>query len=514
MPAKKDTVLDLNYGNHTICGYFVHSIITGKVPWYPDQDCKETIAFGSRSDGKTFGALVGMIGHAKMHEMAGFDLPTRWVGIRDSFTNHKLTTFETLKKPIWMGGWTGYDGGHIWIFSQVVGGKKKQLVKLDLYGIEDPSANDKLRIEANGVWFEEVAPAAGLITSSGLSETSFNIAITSMGSRAPTHARVAVISTNYPDEDHWSWTRFKPGEGTYGETPGHPERLWFRIPPGERATAEDRAVWSVALADRPDLLARLVNGQPGQIQLGPQVAVGFNLDRHVARERIPPNPGHPLYLGQDFGHTPTVVIGQQMGGYIYVVGCFSIERGGVKQLYENEVIPWFSHQAPWALKNENLIIGQYDGSAADEETDIEQNPAEYCRSKVPGYWMPGPSGSGSWDRRKGPMLASMNKAVGGNPALHLCPVGAYPLKLALGGRWYYPMNRLGQVSRDLPKKPNHPWEDYGDAFCYMLCAMGVQPESNIINRAQPVVESVFDPRFSKEVKTDDFNEPWDPRFDK
>ena len=39
---------------------------------------------------------------------------------------------------------------------------------------------------------------------------------------------------------------------------------------------------------------------------------------------------------------------------------------------------------------------------------------------------------------------------------------------ALSGGWYYPTGRDGQISHDLPRKPNHPHEDYGDSLCYLI----------------------------------------------
>lgn len=430
---------------------------------------REIACFGTRGDGKTIGALFAMLAHAEIHKRHGFKTPAKWIGVADTFESHKSKTFESLTKDFWAGCWQQSDGGKVWH-----GG---DLVDLHLFGVKDNTEIDRVRTETVGVWFEEPAPAAVLVQSSGLTETAWTTALTSQ--RIPTHAKVGIMTLNYPDEDHWTAQRFvfnPEPETDYFPIPNSDEglkilRRYFRIPPGERATREDRAEWEKITQNRPDLKRRLLDGQFGSIMLGQQVAVGFNEDLHVSREPIRPMANEPLFLGQDFGHTPTCVIGQNWRGFVRIYAALTIDRGGTKQLYEQSVIPWLNAFAPWALRDSSFIRATYDPAAPDDESNIESNPQTTCEQLIGGYWQPGPV---SWEGRKGPMLEIFNKSVGGAPALQINRDGCKQLIQSLSGRWYYPLNKGGGVSKDAPAKPNHPFEDYGDSFCYFLA--GALPE--------------------------------------
>ncbi|HEX2933490.1 MAG TPA: hypothetical protein VHV54_27420 [Candidatus Binatia bacterium] len=104
--------------------------------------------------------------------------------------------------------------------------------------------------------------------------------------RIPSHFHPAVATENYPDEDHWTWLRWvvNQAEGT----------RYFRVPPGERASSADRAEWARALQNRPDLMRRLLEGLPGVVMLGDQVAKGFTRQSHTTREHLALPRGAPL----------------------------------------------------------------------------------------------------------------------------------------------------------------------------------------------------------------------------
>lgn len=420
-----------------------------------------------------------MVAHAQLHRQAGFALPVKWIGVTDTFASHKNKTVESLNNPMWSGLWSLRDGQHVAVF----GPAGAELVHLHLFGIEDQGAMDRVRTETVGTWFEEPAPASLLVQSSGVNELAWQTAITSQ--RIPSHCHPAIMTLNYPDEDHWTWRRFiaEPHENT----------AYFRVPPGELASAAQREEWMKALDGRPDLQRRLLQGLPGVVMLGQQVALGFNEDMHVSKERLKPIAGEPLFFGQDGGHTPCTIIGQEWRGSIRVYAALSIDRGGMRQQYERNVMPWLTANAPWAIKDDSMIRGVYDPAIPDDESDSDRNPVDVCREFVSGLWEAGPT---SWESRKNALITGINKHAGpGLPALAIDPVDGKPLVQALSGRWYYPENRLGGVSKDAPAKPNHPWEDLGDSFCYFLC--GVMPELSKVPRPPIVSNTYFNPNFAQ-----------------
>ena len=408
-----------------------------------------------------------MVAHAQKHHQAGYPLPTKWLGAADTFASHVAKTHDSLMAPGWRGTWQLKGDGHVAVFA-VAG---TELVHLRLFGVEDQSGMDRLRAECHGLWFEEPAPSSVLVQSSGLSESAWGLGLTSQ--RLPSYHHPAIMTLNYPDEDHWTWQRF-----VTKERPGDEEinTAYFRIPPGELASAKDRAEWERALANRPDMLRRLLRGQPGTVILGPQVAVGFNRDSHVRTCR--PTSGFPVWLGQDGGHTPTAVIGQRVDGRVKIIGALTCADWGMEQFVEQLLRPWLSEHTPWALDDpRDLLRFIYDPSIdKGSEADITANALHVLRREFRGATFR--MGPVSWDDRRNALLGVLNDMLIGEPVLQIDPVQAKGLVRALDTGWYYAQGTDGRLKRAdtlhegvQPKKPNHPHEDFGDALCYLLAGM-------------------------------------------
>lgn len=498
--AKKDLIMD--FSQQPVIAAFVQSIKNG----YDAPKHREILCLGTRGDGKTIGVLDGMVEHAKEHYEKGYSLPTTWIGVADTFTSHKLKTVKSLINPIWGGAWKLSDGDHVARFFY----QGFPLVHLDLFGIEDQGAMDRVRMECVGVWFEEPAPSAVMVQSTGISEDAWSLALTSQ--RIASHFHPAVATSNYPDEDHWTWQRWKPSSQPVFANPnlfreildaagipwpkefdkypnGTPVEFslgweprgvtrWFRVPAGERASHSDRVDWARSLKNRPDMLRRLILGQPGAVSLGDQVAAGFSRGEHTTRQKILYVPGEPLYFGFDFGHTPTCAIGQPVyiNGYrVLGIKAALHTKGGIRQLMQDLVVPWLSRFAPWVKRNpDDFALISYDPSqgSVDDPKGSEADAAVAALTAIKdelggGQFELGPI---DWDSR-----SSFLKDIFGRRNGLIIEENEFTIDLirALDGRWYYPKTAQGNLRSDRPKKPNHPWEDLGDALIYLLSRYAV-----------------------------------------
>ncbi|MSR15337.1 MAG: hypothetical protein EXR86_12395 [Gammaproteobacteria bacterium] len=401
--------------------------------------------------------MAAMLGHADKNRELGFSLPVPWLAVRDSFANHKVTTIESLNKPMWGGRWRLYDNNHLAVFRQ--GPNSKDLVLLKLAGADKLDSLNKLRQEVTGVWIQEAAPVE---LSGGVSETAHGICNSSKG-RIPAYCTPTLLDFNYPDNDHWTWKRFFDPKSV------QPGCLGFRIPPRENKHVP-LSYWDdmeLALANRPDLKRRLALGEPGAVVRGPQVAVGFLENRHVWPAHLPVLKGEPVLLGQDGGLTPATIIGQTIGGMLRINAALPCARGGMRQHYEKSVIPWIKRNCFWLLDKPELIRGCYDPSFPDDESDSDRNPLMEIQAQLGGHWQPGPV---DWEPRRELLLSSFGLTVPQEfrPALMIDAVDGDPLVQALSTRWHYPMDHDGIATSDKPKQPNHPWEDLGSAYCYWL----------------------------------------------
>jgi hypothetical protein len=415
---------------------------------------REVCALGARGDGKTVGAAIGRLDYAAEHEARGGQLPVRVLVPTTAMTEHRIKLGPSLRDPLFGGVFRSYDDDHLWIAT--IGGV--EYVHLILFGVNDPSEQDKLRQAAHALWVEEAAPA-GVEAATGLTEDALGLGITSL--RLPSYHHPVLVTSNYGSESHWSWQRYHVRQ--------HPGTRLVRIAPGEWASAEDRAAWMQALDGRPDLQRRLVAGEPALIVAGEAVLAGvWNPELHVSREPLPVVRGARTMLGHDTGLRPATVVVQEVRGQLRVLAALTTDYGGMAQHIAGAVLPWLGRH------------GLLDGHAATLEHRIdpagmvgdfgnsEESPERIIRRLLRGAVREGPV---KWAPRIEPVLAVLGRMVSGQPALVVAPgPDTAVLREACAGRWFYPRRADGTIVRELPEK-THPHSDAGDALCYAVAAL-------------------------------------------
>jgi hypothetical protein len=415
-------------------------------------DATEIACFGARGDRKTWSFLIGTILHGQTHQSHGFALPVKWASMMDYFASHKAKTHETLKQDRWQGLWHLSDGGHI-AHAMV---NSQALVELRMFGLEDIGAIDRARMETHCVWGEEAAPAASLVTSAGFSESAWATAVTSM--RLGTHAHVAALTLNYPEETHWTWRRFvtkdRPGDDQLNT-------LYFRIPVGEGASPQQREEWARSLANRPDLLRRLIAGQPGQLLLGDPVTPRYSESLHRKYQEYPIAPG-PVRLSWDGWHHPACTVASLSNtGQLRIHMGRRLDNSDVGEMAREVVIPWLTQHG--VLDREIIHTGDPTMETADQ-SDRHESAVGVITTLIPGRWI-------TVTNEEEPRIRTINTHLGrvlstGEAAVVVAGPDAAEVHAALSGGWHY-----GRTGKPVNTGEEGQHSHVGNAVAYLALAV-------------------------------------------
>lgn len=437
-----ETVLHLEY--RRVASEFIADAVDGR-------DASELLATSPRGEGKSQAALGAMLCHALVHGARGFGWPVRWLVVGPTLLYLSGTVGRSMTADFWRGAWTLTDEDRT--ARLTVDGTV--LVAADLQGVETEADADKLRREVHAAWADE--PAAALIESAaGITRKAWGIAFSSC--RLPTHRRVGLLTSNAPSPRSWVWKRFvlspEPGCRAY------------RIPKGERTTAEYRADLARQFADAPDLLARLAEGEAALPIHGLPVAKGYSDRLCVAPRRLELQPHRTVYLGHDAGLTPACTIVQPVNGQAWVFASFCIERGGTAELVDQLIRPWLVERCPWVFRERHTLIHCCDPNmATPSQHTLADSPERTLAQLLPGAVRFAPV---KWAPRRDALLACFTP---GRSRLWVSPgEETEELRVALGGGFHYRTTTGGDVRGQEPDK-SHPHSDLVDSLIHILCEL-------------------------------------------
>jgi hypothetical protein len=427
---------------------FLAAVVTGS-------DTELAIS-GPRGVRKTSTALDAAVLFAKLHRAAGGALPVR-VLVMGSTAIQLRAALRVIEAAWWGGVWRLEDDDRrmrAWLDGL-------PWVDADLVGVEDQGQGaDRLRRRYHLVIGDDPAPALADV-SSGFTDGAWSVALSGLDLPTPLGRHPAMLAMNAGSRTHWTTRRFitAPASGC---------RL-FRIPPDEGLTPERQAELARALANRPDLLARLARGEVADPLLGQPVAAGYSDTLHVAPAPLTPVPG-AVWMGWDAGLTPVCLIGQVRDGVLCVYAALASERAGTRDFVENVVQPWCVQRMPSLLQRGADLTHVCDPAmAAASQEDSSKAPAGTVKALLGGRLRFGPV---RWPARRDPLLNLFNRAVSGRPALQISPVEECELlRRALAGMWRYGQDVSGGLRPSEQPVKDHPWSDLGDALTYLVAEL-------------------------------------------
>ena len=324
----------------------------------PVDEMRVLILRSSRGEGKTSGGLWACVALAErlLHD-APEALPLRVAVVRDTWINLQRTTLPTFRENAQVGLALAFlKGGHEAEVSMAAG----PFVHFTFFGLDTKEDVDNLSGFTCGVfWLEEVAPAAGV--ASGIPASALGVGGTS-ARQSGVPPRI-LVTMNPPDKNHWilrveqtlaeqnlTGVRVEHFVIPSGERSAH-FRTLAKMGEGEAWTAAADAFDAYRSRNRPlleaigrhDLVARLVEGEIGEVRLGTAVVPNFSRLLHVAKGPLQIVRGLQVIRGIDAGVNdlhPASVWVQVGSDWVNVLGSRVGTNVSFEDFLRDEVLPF------------------------------------------------------------------------------------------------------------------------------------------------------------------------------
>jgi hypothetical protein len=425
---------------------------------------------------------------------------SRWAVIRNTNPQLKTTTIKTWLD--WFPETTFGNFAYSVPFTHKIHFHDVELEVIFLALDRPEDVKKLLSLELTGVWINE----AREIPKSIVDACTMRVGrFPSMKDGGPTWYGV-IADTNAPDEDHW-WS-IMSGEVPAPDHMSEEESLMLLKPDNWKFFVQPQGMLEIKENDKikayelnkdaeniqnvtPEYYSNIIRGKSkswidvyvlnrlGTIEDGKVVYPSFREDVHIADEDIPFAPV-TVYIGLDFGLTPSAVFGQKLpdGRWILLheLVCFDIGTVKFGELLKHEIIKHCS-------QNDLKIFGDPAGDFR-AQTD-ETTPFQILRQQgIQAF----PAPSNDVGLRIESVEVSLNRMVDGKPGFLMNKSCNQLRKGFLGGYHYRRIQTAGERYDDKPNK--NKYSHVHDALQYLMLGAG-EGRSLTVGPAKPQVANAY-----------------------
>jgi hypothetical protein len=325
-------------------------------------------------------SIIGMLVHAQRNKK-----PIRCAIVRDTHENIKISVVRAIQEIFPPSLYIFKND-----FKQLVI-KSEPHVFVDLFGIDDLAALQKLQgPEYSLVWLEEPAPMSDK-ANAGLSEDVFNAALIVCARQKDTIPRLQV-SMNPADQDHWTYRRFFEEPDVDPENPLITKAV-FAIPYGDNPhlTSQARQAVKIAYKNDPASYARYVENKFVAITKGKKVTPDYGTGNYTSGHPLEPAPGLEGFRAYDGWHSPACLLGQiTHTGRLIFIDTLRGDNIDIRTLIEQKVQPMLNSPR-WKGKCKSWRdIGDRSMRIPDQ-SNINESAARVIENAFDTYFEGGPA---------------------------------------------------------------------------------------------------------------------------